>query len=315
MKNENVTIIYHSADYDGIFSGQAVNAWLGHQASMEGRTERAPKLIGWDYGQPVPNVDPESKIFMVDIAIPELLVPANRHRIVWIDHHKTSMDTYGEGWPGVRIEGVAACRLVWAWFLSNERRERLPTKQDFIDRTVDEPKLLRLAGEYDVWDHRNPEALTLQYGLRAQPWFSPLIYLQICVKKLEKELNREVADLFDAGRAAESYAKEINKTLAKAAYRMDLWSYKFLVLNATSGNSTLYNSVVTDKDEGLLLWGYNGTDVKVSLYAGPAGKDIDFSQIAKRYGGGGHRGACGFRVSLETWFDLTKGRNFTITKP
>lgn len=47
-------------------------------------------------------------------------------------------------------------------------------------------------------------------------------------------------------------------------------------------------------------WELRDGYVDVSLYHSPhENKDYDLSKIAVKYGGGGHRGACGFRVSLK----------------
>jgi nanoRNase/pAp phosphatase (c-di-AMP/oligoRNAs hydrolase) len=47
---------------------------------------------------------------------------------------------------------------------------------------------------------------------------------------------------------------------------------------------------------------FTGSEWGVSLYHANHRKDLDLSEIAVRWGGGGHRGACGFRAkSLPFW--------------
>jgi nanoRNase/pAp phosphatase (c-di-AMP/oligoRNAs hydrolase) len=41
---------------------------------------------------------------------------------------------------------------------------------------------------------------------------------------------------------------------------------------------------------------YTGKDWAFSLYHAKHRTDLDLSTIAVKYGGGGHRGACGFRL-------------------
>jgi oligoribonuclease NrnB/cAMP/cGMP phosphodiesterase (DHH superfamily) len=86
-------------------------------------------------------------------------------RLVWIDHHKSSIDSHPNEIPGYRIDGVAACRLAWQWFSLSGAS--LPQKPDFVQRSVVEPFSVRLAGEYDIWDKRDDRAETFQYALRA----------------------------------------------------------------------------------------------------------------------------------------------------
>ena len=48
------------------------------------------------------------------------------------------------------------------------------------------------------------------------------------------------------------------------------------------------------------MYRVSGRSVDASIYS--IG-DVDVSAIARRYGGGGHRNASGFNVSLRRWLD------------
>jgi nanoRNase/pAp phosphatase (c-di-AMP/oligoRNAs hydrolase) len=45
-----------------------------------------------------------------------------------------------------------------------------------------------------------------------------------------------------------------------------------------------------------MVFSFNGTMWNVSLYQNTLTESPDLSVIAKKYGGGGHAGACGFMV-------------------
>jgi len=165
MSHEKITVIHHSADFDGLFCREIARKFL-------------PKaeLIGWDFGQP-PLEIPVGPIYVLDLPVDapfgfdyrktgKAHGPQHPPGLIWIDHHKSSIDSHPTDIPGYRIDGVAACRLAWQWFLccdGNWTAPRssamapagvLPMKQDFINRTVNEPLAILLAGEYDVWDCR-----------------------------------------------------------------------------------------------------------------------------------------------------------------
>jgi nanoRNase/pAp phosphatase (c-di-AMP/oligoRNAs hydrolase) len=55
-----------------------------------------------------------------------------------------------------------------------------------------------------------------------------------------------------------------------------------------------------------MVWALSrdGMTVNVSMYHDAHSQLIDLSKIAKDYGGGGHPGACGFRIPLITWVPL-----------
>lgn len=286
-------IIYHRSDFDGTLSRDVCVHWL--TACHENHIV----TLGWEYGDPPPlaHVDAADRVFLVDISIAEVLVPLNRGKIVWIDHHKSAIEKFGEGWQGVRIDGVAACRLCWQYFQSMARGERMPTRDDFINRVVQEPAMLRLAGEYDVWDKRDPDADTLQCGLRAAPTFD-------AVAAMGRWPQEEVGlvQLLDRGRIAQEYARTLNIATGKRTYTVRWEGLNWLVLNTALGNSASFGDAVTPEHDGLLMWRHLGGDrVAVSLYGVPHHPEHDLSLIAVRRGGGGHRGACGFTA---TWKEV-----------
>jgi oligoribonuclease NrnB/cAMP/cGMP phosphodiesterase (DHH superfamily) len=283
-----LTIIYHSADYDGLMSGAIMRL-----AALQ---TRGPfRTLGWDYGDPVPEVSPDDQLYIVDLAIPELM---NHPRLIWIDHHKTSIDLYDRPEiPGYRIDGVAACRLCWQWVYIPDV-EDLPTKEQFMAREVSEPWLVRMLGEYDIWDDRDPDARPLQLGLKSE---------DVKVTDLANHLGRDdlsqVEDIkrwVTAGRTIERYNREINrKTVNERGYRLRFEGLDFIVLNSSRVGD---NSIVFEDYDGIeevdacMLWRFDGDKIVISLYHSPTLKDLDLSTIARVYGGGGHRGACGFTL-------------------
>ena len=78
-------------------------------------------------------------------------------------------------------------------------------------------------------------------------------------------------------------------------YTIEFEDKSFLVLNAR-GNSKNFDFVDKGKTDGLMLWTFNGTEYTYTMYHSKKGKkdNIDLSEIAVQYGGGGHPGACGF---------------------
>lgn len=279
----NPLIIYHRADYDGLLSRDVC---FFHLCECEFKMSLKRDTIGWDYGDPVPSFEGRNLVYLVDISIPEILVPENKDKVVWIDHHKTALENFGDDWYGMRMDGVAACRLCWQWF---NQIERHPTKRDFINRTVNEPELIRLAGEYDIWDKRDPAAETLQYGLRVVGWDYSMSHDYF------GGLDYMLDDALVKGESAQRYADTLNKSLAFKAYRINWKGLNWCVLNA-SENSKSFKYAVGPFDDALMVWYWHSGKCKVILYHKEGREDLDLSQIAKEFGGGGHRGACGFMM-------------------
>jgi uncharacterized protein len=277
-------VIYHSADHDGIFCREIARKFLPDA-----------QLVGWDYGQPTPlkgELDGTETLYMLDISVPDLMDHPN---LIWIDHHKSAMEKYGAK-PGYQIDGVAACRLAWQWFddkMCCQDVAMLPNKQEFIDLKVMEPLAVRLAGQYDIWDKSDPRAELFQHGLRSRKltpeWWNDLLgdYSDVYVDTL---LEAGKGIQYAQTRSNESIIKEIGFTLE--------WEgLKFLACNHARYNSHLFTAGLTPEHDACFGFKWTGKDWSVSLYHAPGKEHHDLSLIAVKYGGGGHRGACGFRTN------------------
>lgn len=326
----NIAIIYHDADFDGKLSNEVCRFHLKRLYP-----DADIHSYGWDYGRPAPSparyLDPllgdQSKnlwcdydqIYIVDLSVDDLMArPELRDKIVWIDHHKSAIEKWEDrkgpisGNPvpnfiGYRIDGVAACRLCWQWFFTMPLMGDAPlsSKEAFINRAVSEPELIRLAGEYDIWDHRDPDAKALQFGLRAldSEAFTDLVNKQF--RNSGSELDRGMAfsairTAVKTGHAIKSYCdKQNDEYSATFSHTIQFDGLTFCALNiGQRGNSDLVRGGLKPEHQAIFAWRYTGKEVLVSLYHAPGHEDIDLSKIAVKYGGGGHRGACGFRTTL-----------------
>lgn len=300
-----VQVIYHRADFDGLFSGAVCLHWL----KFQGHTAR---LTGWDFGDPliVPDFDAE-KVFVVDL--PPSCVgdpfPLNAN-MVWIDHHKSSIDKEGDVLPGYRIDGVAACRLAWQWFAAeyDSIHAYLAHKQEYADRQVKEPLALTLAGEYDVWDKRDPRGEQFQFGLTADgPWTPERLDGEFLGCFTDGTAHYSMGDMA-AEKAAENGASAMKWQQAYArdvcenrGYSVNWEGQTFWCLASVHARNSMWfaNDVIPAPIDALLCYRIEGDgQVKVSLYHRPGREDLDLSDLAVKHGGGGHRGACGFSLTV-----------------
>lgn len=334
---KHIAIIYHDADFDGKLSNEVCRFHLKRL-----HTNAAIHSYGWDYGRPVPELgweietshihngglttrlaqwDDYDEIYIVDLSVDELMArPELRDKIVWIDHHKSAIEKWDHigdvtRMVGYRIDGVAACRLCWQWFTAHTgphgdprihpADRNLPQKHDYAGREVCEPQLIRLAGEYDIWDHRDPDAKSLQFGLRAlsQIDFEELVKQEFrwATQPQTESEHIRIAAVLHFGRAIKSYCDKQNDEYSAAYARTLEWEgLKFCCLNiGQRGNSDLLRGGIKPEHQACFAWRHTGDGVMVSLYHIEGHSDIDLSKIAVKYGGGGHRGACGFRVTLK----------------
>lgn len=303
-------VIYHRADFDGIFCREIAKRFMPDAI-----------LIGWDYGDPVPNINYDGmpadvKLYMLDINVPELMDHPN---LVWIDHHKSSIEKYGatglhDKIKGYRIDGVAACRLAYQWFYAGadsrdddaQRQKPVAAKQDFIDRQVIEPMAVRLAGEYDIWDKRDPNAELFQHGLRSQRFtdfdWEMMLSMEIDTALIGTGMEQTNSSLFcshllNAGKIIQFVCdEEYRAVIQQQGFDVEFDGLKFLACNShrLDIRSHLFKDGIKPHHEALLGFTWMGTKWSVSMYHIDGHTEHDLSKIAVKHGGGGHRGACGF---------------------
>jgi oligoribonuclease NrnB/cAMP/cGMP phosphodiesterase (DHH superfamily) len=312
------TVIHHSADFDGLFCREIARKFLPDA-----------ELIGWDYKDEKIPFPAEGQVYVLDLS-PECFIEATtpnpdvlKQRLIWIDHHKTAIDRWNPDIPGYRIDGVAACRLAWQWFnfnyeISGAHHQALPLKAAFLERTVSEPLAVRLAGEYDIWDKRDDRADIFQFGLRSREltphdWSNMLDMKKPSIEELESLiavghkdiLNTDgthvpavVWQLLEAGKLLQTYQQRNDSGMMHRSFLVEWEGLKFLVLNTARCNSLTFASkdIPETGHDALLGFYYGGKGWEVSLYHAKHRSDLDLSEIAKKHGGGGHRGACGFRT-------------------
>jgi oligoribonuclease NrnB/cAMP/cGMP phosphodiesterase (DHH superfamily) len=280
-----VTCIYHRSDFDGLFCYRIARQFFdSHGYDVE--------YVGWDYGDPIPEIPSSTKVYMLDISVDGLMEHPNLN---WVDHHKSAIDKFSRSIQGYRIDGVAACRLAWQYFggINSWTKNDKPNKEDFVERRVTEPLAVRLAGEYDIWDRRDPRAELFQFGLRSRELTDNTWSRLLDVD----DQSLEVDALIMSGTGIHYYATEQNASIIKAfGFTIDFEGLKFLACNHARFNSHLFDAGLTSEHDACFGFNWDGSKWRVSLYHAPGKESHDLSLIAVKYGGGGHRGACGFRT-------------------
>lgn len=296
-------VVHHSADFDGLFCREIARKFLPDA-----------ELVGWDFGNAPLEIPSGRSIYVLDLPVDQVFgfkykpedvgkaPPQHPAGLVWIDHHKSSIETHPQAIPGYRIDGVAACRLAWQWFNRQADNGKdsfgvpypLPQKQHFIDRVVGEPFAVRLAGEYDIWDKRDPNAELFQHGLRSQE-LSDVNWGVLLSVGLES--GEFVSRLLSQGKCLQySQAKQNESIIKSIGFDLDWEGLRWLACNHARYNSLLFTAGLKPEHDACFGFKWTGSDWSVSLYHAPGKEHHDLSKIAVKHGGGGHRGACGFQT-------------------
>ena len=267
---------YHN-DMDGHCSGAIVYKYM----KEEGVELLDSDFIEVNYSQPFPldKVSEDELVIIVDFSLEKIedfrklleLTP----NVVWIDHHKTAIEKYPESefkCEGVRKIGEAACVLTWQYF--------------YPGKTI--PLAVDLLGDYDVWTFKyKNKTENFQYGVKIEDtrptskiWEQWLDPWSMCDTEIEN------------GAIIRGYIKNVNSNTCKNwMFKSELEGYKVVCCNFSGQGLKLFDSVKEEFDI-MSTFTFNGEKWVVSLFTKK--DNIDVSEIAKKYGGGGHRKAAGF---------------------
>lgn len=273
--------IYHQADFDGLCSAAIVRKKYPDVELIPHDYHLELDMSAFQQGEIV---------YLVDISLPldQMQWLLIHHDLHWIDHHATAMADMADIESGIKIPGIreigkAACELTW---------------QYLFPRT-DMPRPVWLLGRYDVWDLTVDESVELfQIGMKTynngiddQVWNFVLNPYSSFVREVVQ--RGHIAQRF--------YANTMAKVCDNHAAITKWEGLQVIMMNTHEYRSQAFAS----------RWPCDYLDAmvaycrladgrwKVSLYTDRP--EIDVSVIAKKHGGGGHRGAAGFHCAELPW--------------
>lgn len=267
--------IYHAECADGFAAAWAVR-------------KRWPSVltIPAKYGEKAPTTTPDANIVLVDFSYPAEVMRAMAREaasLTVLDHHKTARADCEPLLAEGIIQGQfdmnrAGCGLAWDWAWPREPM----------------PKLLHFLEDRDLWRFALPNTRNIYAAVTSYP-FSFDTFSEL-VGQAEELIGRD--DLITEGVAIErSHRRHIIDTVEAVRREMTIGGHRVPVANlpyfmASDGAGHLaetapFAASYIDTPKGR----------QFSLRSrGEQGMDV--SEIARRFGGGGHRNAAGFTVPL-----------------
>lgn len=313
--------IYHNQDLDGWMSAAIVQHWWqkqqgsyiqeGNHITNPNTGEDSIDFIGYNYGEPIPDLSDYDKVIMCDISFPKETMLELGDRLstnfIWIDHHQRTIDETNqylidnlsceiEGLVTEKNELKAACELTWFYFFSNEEM----------------PEIVRLLGRYDCFGHKNTNeekyVLEFQYGARmvisnyedAYQWLQH----SLGSSNWMHEISTPEEYIWEDGQAIYKYLCTEAKQTYKNGFEIEFNQThfhphdgikKFICFNKERFNPVNFGiDYHKDGYDGAACFWYANDMWNFSIYNDNG--LVDCSVIAKQYGGGGHKGAAGFRI-------------------
>tara|TARA_Y100001973_G_C5202698_1_gene339029 strand:- start:3010 stop:3999 length:990 start_codon:yes stop_codon:yes gene_type:complete len=263
-------VIYHANCTDGF--GAAYSAWkfLGN------RTE----YYACKHGTPPPDVKGKNVVildFSFDNATTKKMIDEANSLLV-IDHHKSAMVELHDISNTHFDMTKSGAMLAWEWFH--------PGKEP--------PKFIKYIQDRDLWKWE------LDYSKEFSAAFDMVPFEFEEFEKFEDDSVFD--DAVKRGSYILAYSKTVIKKVCEKAVVRKYKGMKVIVVNSSHWMSEIGARLAPDCDFAV-IWYYDHEDRinKVSLRA--FHDAVDVSEIAKSFGGGGHKKAAGFQISGELCVD------------
>ena len=282
--------------YHGDSDGKCAGFWVNLSAGLTDIDKYIDnEFIEIDYKTkfPIETIRPNEQIYIVDYSISpdemRKLLKITKD-VTWIDHHKTVIEKYADfEYPirGVRYDGVAGCMLTYCYLHHMTARGEGEIKPFELTMTKDAPMFTKLIADWDVWK--------FDYGNDTR-------YFQTAFNGFDfnpgsDEWNNFLTNddyekhMIEQGKTMITYRDGWAKSYMKLGFETMFEGHKCFVVNLGYCNSEYFKSLPKGKYDILMPFVFDGSIYTVSLYS----TTTDVSEIAKKYGGGGHKGASGFQ--------------------
>jgi uncharacterized protein len=275
-------IIYHGGCRDGFCA-----AWVAkrYYAGRGVECDFFPAV----YGQPAPNCSGRC-VYLLDFSYPlDVMkkIASEASEVYILDHHKTaeailSGDTIG-----------GAVRLVH--FDMNQSGARLA--YNYFFGTFPEPLASNWLVDYvedrDLWRFALPESKKINAFISTIP---------LDFKEWDSASHLTLLEAVQRGKAVEAKVKNYVEEVKKNAFRTIFEGYNVPVVNAPQVDiSELVGELaagegIDGKSESFAMGWFQRSD-GMFQYSLRSRGDFDVSELAKRYGGGGHKNAAGFQTA------------------
>jgi oligoribonuclease NrnB/cAMP/cGMP phosphodiesterase (DHH superfamily) len=285
FRHNQVLCIYHANCADGFAAAFAMYLWdEKHSASVEyheGVYQQDPpfhKCVGKD-------------IYIVDFSYPpdvisEMAKIANK--VVIIDHHVSAMKAWQKKFP--QLNGLDVVKF----------------KEGNIEINFD----MRMSGAVLTWNyfHRDTVPLMFRYVQDMDLWLKEMPGTEPYIMALRsypmdfivwKALMGFEKKLVEEGHAINRWYQQQIEILKPNTKRMAIGGFMVPVVNANYCFASALAGALAQNEPFAASYFHDGNRYNFSLRSREGG--VDVSEVAKQYGGGGHKQAAGFAVKELTF--------------
>lgn len=273
---KNPICIYHGNCPDGFGSAWAI--WNVYGSSFE----YIPFLYGkqFDLDELCKKIS-DCDLFLTDFSFKKnvmLKLKECANSITLIDHHITAIEDLSD----LDIEksldiNKSGSVLTWEFFHKNEKV----------------PLFLKYIQDRDLWKFELPNSKEIT---------TALLSYEYDFHVWDKLYNKPIDTLIlEGGALYRKHMKDVNELIKTTKTRVDLLEYNIPIANAPyCYASDICNIMAQGEPFAISYYIRNDGKINFSLRSNNE-TGVDVSEIAKQFGGGGHKHASGFEVYLENY--------------
>jgi len=281
-------VLYHANCYDGFGAAWAAWARLGESADY------LPVL----YGNPPPDLLECEVLYILDFSYEpgELadLIEKVPH-ITLLDHHKTAQATLAGIGHSVDLENLKNPQPgLFVQFDMKESGASLAYDYFFNNPThnmIHRPAMINYLKDRDLWVFALAKSQEINVAVRSYPFDFKVWNRDLMAPESHMRLMAE-------GTTILKHQQQMVSEMCKQAQRLSVGGYIAPVVNATVYFSEVgdllcqqfpdapFAAYYLDRADGKRQWGLRSRG------------EFDVSEVAKLYGGGGHKNAAGFTTML-----------------
>ena len=316
--NQKFLIIHHN-DNDGRFACQIMNDLivLLHKEYYGSSSTPTVKTEEYNYSDRIPNwPELEKEYAGYTLIVVDYMIYKKKEMkdpkwagVIWIDHHKSASTSINND----EVATDAMHYIVTRQFCATELCYQIATFLCPEYWSMKKDLLIYLIGCYDI--NRTPDDQKIMFMLKPEQRVSAHRYLNSYTRKaaidgmahplIKKLLNDEKAIDMALEMGEDFYENDLeaNELLFKAFAKKVKWEGHTIYVRYGYGNGYSYGYHCQEVDF-VILYSKNirSGEYVYGLYQGSA--DVDLSEIAIKYGGGGHKNAAGFRSKEDIFRDM-----------
>lgn len=266
-------VLYHGNCYDGF--GAAYAAWK--------KLGDGTKYIPVSYGKPPPEMPDATEIYIVDFSYDEatLLGLSSHSKVFVLDHHKTAL----ENLKGLLyLQDCNQNPNLWIEFDMNRSGAKMTWEYFHSDESGAAPynALIEHISDRDLWKFEMPGSKEVHSALVSLPF------------DFEVWDKLKVDELILEGAACLRFESSVVDKIVKGSWIGEVDGQQVPMVNTAAHWSEVGHALLEKYPDAKFVAAFTVFKEQVmwSLRSRPG---FDVSAVAKKYGGGGHAQAAGFK--------------------